>query len=76
MKKLLTTGDVLFNSPGMGETRPCRVRAPSRRISSGPGGGRDGNTSASHRSQDGGGGTGFRDKHVTVNRSSSNIYAA
>ena len=27
-KKQLATGDVLVNSPGMGETRPCRVRAP------------------------------------------------
>jgi len=39
-------------------------------------GGRDSNTSASHRDYGGGSGTGFCDKHVAIDESSSKIHVA
>ena len=59
---------------GWEELNPVEWGNPSWRPQSGHGGGRDSNTSASHRDQDSGGGTGFRDRSAVVDGSSNKIH--
>ena len=59
---------------GWEELNPVEWGNPLWRPQSGHDGDRGSNTSASHRDQDGGGGTGFRDRSAAVDGSSNKIH--